>query len=531
MVIEVQSDSSTEDGTSKRYGVVVGINDYVETGIGNLSFCAADAEAFYDALLTYCEYDAQSLVLFSDGAHKNAQKPFRSNILEAVFDMTNRATKDDSILFFFAGHGTRDFSDSYLLTQEFRPSVVAETSIPMHIINEYFHQSKARFSMRFFDACHSGRIGARSVHVGPNIEKHFLVEGEGWATLSACKEDQFAHEDTDLEHGIFSYCLVKGLGGDAATSDREVTFHSLSMYTLTKTSEITKELGLPQTPVFDSKYAGNQVMATIRSTRPVEIPTALVKVEETTIDQIRPTPDKIPQFVADIRSILHDDPLLLDYVAPSNKEQLALGSKIVQKVYQWCQDQERQYHEQLQGLISVTVKHQSNQACPLNLQLAEYIQNSKVKKAADLRLTYQTEQVKPDWWQFGIMGYKTREVLNGISERQGYYETAIILTLRANNPLMPVCAMVVAIIPSVFGLYLLLYSCSTQLTQVQQEHWDSATFSVRTLHALSFTDMEGVRTLQELQDLYPQLVSFFAESCSARRAYLQSIGISGQSLL
>ena len=41
----------------------------------------------------------------------------------------------------------------------------------------------------------------------------------------------------------------------------------------------------------------------------------------------------------------------------------------------------------------------------------------------------------------------------------------------------------------------------------------------------------GVQTLEELQDLYPQLVSFLAQNCSARKTYLQSIGITGQSLL
>src|SRR5207249_1958963 len=137
------------------------------------------------------------------------KKPERSDILAAISKMSSCATEDDSILFFFAGHGTRDTKDSYLLTKEFRKEVVAGTSIPMDMINDYFRQSNAKFVMRFFDACHSGRIGARTTPVGPDIERHFLVEGEGWATLSACKEDQFAHEDHDLGHGIFSYCLVK----------------------------------------------------------------------------------------------------------------------------------------------------------------------------------------------------------------------------------------------------------------------------------------------------------------------------------
>ncbi len=535
MVVEAQAtqtDRSAGVNKSKRYAVVVGVNDYSEAGIVDLSFCAADAEAFYDALLTYCEYDSDCVVLFSDGSHKDARRPLRSDTLAAIANMATRATKEDSILVFFAGHGTRDAQDSYLLTQEFRSSVVADTSIPMQLINDHLRQSEARFIMRFFDACHSGRIGARAAPVGPDIQKHFLVEGEGWATLSACKEDQFAHENSDLGHGIFSYCLVKGLSGDAATPEGEVTLQSLSTYTIAKTGGITKELGLPQTPVFESGFAGTLVLATVCGPRPDVIPAALVKVEDTALEQLRPTPEKVPQFLADIRSILQNDPLQLDYVAPSQEAKLARGKQLVQQVYHWCQEQERLYHEQLEGLVIISVKHQSIQACPLNLQLAENIQRSKIKQAVGLRLTYKTERVTPTLGPgVAFMNYETREVLNGISERQGYYETAVQLTLRSTDPLMPVCAMVIAIVPAAFGLYLLHYACSTQLDQVQREYWDPNTFLVRKLHAVPFTDTEGEQTLAELQDLYPQLVSFFAESCSARRAYLQKIGISGQSLL
>jgi len=373
-------------------------------------------------------------------------------------------------------------------------------------------------------------MGVRAAPVGPDIQKHFLVEGEGWATLSACKVDQFAHEDPNLGHGIFSYCLIKGLSGDAATPEQQVTLNSLISYTITNTIEITKERGLQQTPVTGGYHAGNLVLATVCPTRPVDTPPALVKVQETAVEQLKPTPEKVPQFVADIRSILQNEPLQLDYVAPSQEEKLALGEKLVQKVYHWCQEQERLYHEQLQGLVTVIVKHQSIQACPLNLQLAEYIQESNISRAVGLRLTYRKESVPVKFWPV-VFDYETRQVLDGISERQGYYESAVLLTVRTKEPLMPVCAMVIAIIPTTFGLYLLRYSCSTVLDQGQKEYWDPTTFFVRTLHAVPFTDKEGVQTIDELQDLYPQLVSFFAESCSARRTYLQNIGISGQSLL
>jgi len=100
----VQTDRNAAVDKPKRYAVVVGVNDYTEAGIGNLSFCAADAEAFYDALITYCEYDPECVVLFSDSTREKAKKPKRSDILATISKMSSCATEDDSILFFFAGH-------------------------------------------------------------------------------------------------------------------------------------------------------------------------------------------------------------------------------------------------------------------------------------------------------------------------------------------------------------------------------------------------------------------------------------------
>ena len=111
MVVEVpipQTDRNAGISKPKRYAVVVGINDYTEASVGNLSFCVADAEAFYDALLTYCEYDRACITLFSDGSHTDARIPIRSDILVAIADMSARATAEESILFFLPamGHGT-----------------------------------------------------------------------------------------------------------------------------------------------------------------------------------------------------------------------------------------------------------------------------------------------------------------------------------------------------------------------------------------------------------------------------------------
>jgi uncharacterized caspase-like protein len=517
--------------SAKRYAVVVGIDNYSGANIDSLSFCAADAEAFYDALLTYCEYDPAHVTLFSDGSHAAAKATRREDILAAIATMSSLATEEDSILFFFAGHGTRDDKDSYLLTNEFRRAVIPATSIPLNMVNEAFSQSKARLRLRFFDACHSGKMGARAVPVGPDIRRHFLIEAEGWATLSACKEDEYANEDHALKHGIFSYCLIKGLSGEAKVPDTDIiTLNSLVTYTVLNTIEITKERGLQQTPVRDGNHAGDQVLATVRSIPAAQVPPELAKVQETPVEQLKPRPEKVPQFVTDIRALLQDDPTERNFVAPSQQEKLALGDKLVQIIYGWCQGQERQYHEQLEEVVTISVKRQSIRACPLNLKLAEYIENSKIKQAVDLNRVYRTETISSGSIM-AVLYPQTQRILDGVSEMERHYNSAVLLTISTQVPLRPICAMVVAVIPSTFGLYLLLYSCSTRLMAGQRESWDAVTFSMRTLRTVDFSDKEGEQTLHELQDLFPQLISFFAESCTARQVYLRQVGILGQSLI
>src|SRR4051812_35995553 len=88
-----------------------------------------------------------------------------------------------------------------------------------------------------------------------------------------------------------------------------------------------------------------------------------------------------------------------------------------------------------------------------------------------------------------------------------------------------------ASMPGRFGLYLLRYSGSTKLGQGQKEYWDTSTFSVRTLHAIPIEDTAELQIIEELKDVYAQLISFFSESSKAREIYLKRIGASGESLI
>src|SRR5205814_571170 len=99
-----------------------------------------------------------------------------------------------------------------------------ETAIPLTMVYQRLQESSAKFKLMFYEACHSGRLGTRNGAVAPpDLLAPFPVTAEGWSVFAACKEDEYAVEDPALGHGLFSYFLVKGLGGDAADQKGEVT--------------------------------------------------------------------------------------------------------------------------------------------------------------------------------------------------------------------------------------------------------------------------------------------------------------------
>jgi uncharacterized membrane protein len=163
------------------------------------------------------------------------------------------------------------------------------------------------------------------------------------------------------------------------------------------------------------------------------------------------------------------------------------------------------------------------------LQLAQYIKESTINSAVEWEFKYKTEYVKASSWF--LSGLNTQQVMDGIGERSGYYDSAVEIKIRSGGKLLPVCAMVFAIVPATFGLYLLYYSCSTKLGRGQGEYWDDSTFFVRMLQAVPMDDEGTLQIMEKLKDMYAQLISFFSESCEARRVYLRSIGASGEALI
>lgn len=545
------SEQQNDVKQSQRFAIVVGVNDYQGTTLDNLNFCSADAEAFYEALLNYAHYEPDNVVLFSDGQHSAARPPSYSDILSHLRRFSSEATDEDSILFFFAGHGTHDSLDSYLLTKEYRDNVLSDSSIALSKVDEYLRNSKAKFIMRFLDACHSGRLGRRSNSsesqpAGPNIEQLLSVQAEGWATFAACKLDQFAYEPPEIGHGIFSFFLVRGLEGAAARDDKTVTLDSLKIYVMDNVIDLAQKRGVTQTPVFRGEQAGQLVMSYADKPSERTLSAALKKIAEVHIDELAPKGGDVPPLLAELRGVMQTETQAKQYVAASQTEKVEKIVETASQVLEWAQKQAEAANNGLQLPGGFSAELLNVAEAPLNASLSKAFYSSNASDALEWTIEtsvvtkYRQERVVPSSRyglsfaaalssaqgpQYENVPYKEKVAIKVEQEIQP--DSTIILSFVPDGHIIPRCTMTICIVPSTLGCYAYCYFASTRMVKGMEEEWEASSFSRRFFIICRMAQNPFDSFRNELDKTFAEFISFIVEGAKSRQATFETMGVPG----
>lgn len=207
------------------HAVVVGINKYQDPRIKDLFFARSDAEAFYRLLENINAKERHIQLILDENATKR-------DLSIAIGEELPRISKpEDVIILYFAGHGTPEINSGvddisrYLVPYDADHRNIFSTAIDMELeLYRWFERlKKPKLVIVFLDACFSGRAGGRSfrglrfrkatahLHTRGNISLKDLDLGEGRLIITACDENQVARENPLLQHGIFTYFLIRSL--------------------------------------------------------------------------------------------------------------------------------------------------------------------------------------------------------------------------------------------------------------------------------------------------------------------------------
>jgi uncharacterized caspase-like protein len=219
------------------YIIAVGVNEYANTQY-NLKYATADARSFADEMrrrqTQVGDFERVEIVQLLD------QDATKANILAAIkrlagetgppslkagpLDTLKRAEPEDTVVIYFAGHGTAQAQRFYLIPHDLgytgeRTKLTEQglSTMLAHSISDVELETAvegldAGHLLLIIDACNSGQaLEAEEKRRGPMNSKGLaqLAYEKGMYILTAAQSFQAALEAAQLGHGYLTYALVE----------------------------------------------------------------------------------------------------------------------------------------------------------------------------------------------------------------------------------------------------------------------------------------------------------------------------------
>lgn len=229
------------------FALIVGIEGY--RSIPKADYGESDAKLVKTYVESLGVPPANVVLLTGSGAS-------RSDIAKYVEEWLPGVVKPDSrVYFYYSGHGAPDPATgaAYLIPYDGDPQFLKSTALPLTKLYADLAALPSKETVVMLDSCFSG-AGGRSV-LAPGARPLVTVVDEAAApprtTVLAASGPQEIAGGLDLQkHGLFTYFLLRGLGGEAdADRDGHVEAGELDAYLKAKVGEAARRFSnRAQTP-------------------------------------------------------------------------------------------------------------------------------------------------------------------------------------------------------------------------------------------------------------------------------------------
>ncbi|MCB1176829.1 MAG: caspase family protein [Leptospiraceae bacterium] len=220
---------SEEEGNSgQRFAIIVGVNDYIDIGISDLTKARNDAKALAKLLQNQGQFN--KVLLLTDDADPGGKiYPTKDNILARVSDLASSANPDDMILFFFSGHGiTNEDGKGFIVPVDAEQKDIANSSVSIdEIVSLISNQEK---SLLLLDACRDKVYKTKNANQNP-LQTDRYNKARLAATFYSTQSGYFSFEDDESDYGVFTRFLLEGLEGKADENhDLVISFTEIENY-------------------------------------------------------------------------------------------------------------------------------------------------------------------------------------------------------------------------------------------------------------------------------------------------------------
>lgn len=247
-------------GYNSTYAVIISVADYKNftPDDGDLKYAVNDAVSFADFLKSKKggSVPEVNIVLLTDAQASKADIIAKSKALFA------KAKKNDRVIFFFSGHGSRGCFMPY------DAGDIGNNLIYFHEIKSIFRCAKCNTKLLFADACHAGSMKkGLSSNVELNetsVEDSKVTSNLNIAVMMSCQSDERSLECSDLANGLFTYYLKEGLSGKANRDGNQyITIQELYYYVYHNVQDMAALRGRSQTPELFGKFDLRLIVAKV----------------------------------------------------------------------------------------------------------------------------------------------------------------------------------------------------------------------------------------------------------------------------
>lgn len=231
------------EGTA--YALLFAVENYIEGGMGNVSYAENDATEIKTALLDLGYHEANIQLVVSAAATC-------ASIRYSVKQLAGTAKEGDTVFFFFAGHGYTWQGQNYLMAHDTRRDDIEETAVSLQELFAIFAKSGCRHVMIFLDCCHSGlHVGGEERGVLEDFSteelREYFKNADFCVVFSACNKGEKSYPSIQFKHGYWTYHLLCALRGEEpGLLDGQGRLRSISLQDYLRV-EVPKQLALQST--------------------------------------------------------------------------------------------------------------------------------------------------------------------------------------------------------------------------------------------------------------------------------------------
>ena len=229
-----------------KVALLVGVSEY-KSGFKPLPSAIADIQAMQRVLQEKGEFEVTTL-----------PNPGSQTMQLAIDQLFANRTSEDLVLFYFSGHGVKDYKRKFYLTtsatlKDKQRIIVPPTAVAASYLQSQMTDSRSERQVVILDCCYSGAVvQGLTVKGEPELSQNIDIEaelgGKGRAILTSSNSTQESFIQDNSKLSIYTHYLVEGIETGAADLDEDGVISVDELYKYT--SKRVQEASPAMTPQF-----------------------------------------------------------------------------------------------------------------------------------------------------------------------------------------------------------------------------------------------------------------------------------------